>query len=246
MPNILSFILLLLTPHLKSASREEAATTRWDQLRFLEIFTLYLHCWVRLCLTCFIRCRVVKERVERCPSRSSVCSVCWDWWSCSAKEKESEHCCGPSSSRCRSVRMISWEKSVFRGWTTSLLWLCFWLDSAQALPYVGLLIAMIFFIYAVIGMQVSFRGLNILIGLIMKLHEKSTYLSLTLLIYAYISYIVYIIYYYYHIYVIFKCPLTKIFVRENICQNTSLTCVLWCSSPQLADCLYFSFLFIET
>lgn len=33
--------------------------------------------------------------------------------------------------------------------------LCSRLLSAQALPYVGLLIAMIFFIYAVIGMQVS-------------------------------------------------------------------------------------------
>lgn len=32
---------------------------------------------------------------------------------------------------------------------------CFWFFSPQALPYVALLIVMLFFIYAVIGMQVS-------------------------------------------------------------------------------------------
>lgn len=48
----------------------------------------------------------------------------------------------------RLVKLLSKGEGI-----RTLLWT--FVKSLQALPYVGLLIAMIFFIYAVIGMQVS-------------------------------------------------------------------------------------------
>ena len=51
----------------------------------------------------------------------------------------------------------------------TLLWT--FIKSFQALPYVALLIVMLFFIYAVIGMQVSIKcdGISILISFVLLL-----------------------------------------------------------------------------
>lgn len=58
----------------------------------------------------------------------------------------------------RLVKLLSKGEGI-----RTLLWT--FVKSLQALPYVGLLIAMIFFIYAVIGMQVSLNRVSAVVPL---------------------------------------------------------------------------------
>lgn len=89
------------------------------------------------------------------PSRSSDSSVSCVWSSCWTVRRGSVTCCGPSSSPFRSVTLWSWSFLFFIS-TFNTLWMS-WLFGLclQALPHVALLIVMLFFIYAVIGMQVQ-------------------------------------------------------------------------------------------
>lgn len=102
----------------------------------------------------FLFCFRAKEKVGKCPSHSSVYSGFCGWLSCSVKEKGFGRSSGLLSSPFRSVpHRISTFTYKQHFWSS---WVC----SPQALPYVGLLIAMIFFIYAVIGMQVSLLSIR--------------------------------------------------------------------------------------
>ena len=115
----------------------------------------------RLC-----RCHVLGEADCVLPPLRRITSSTWASWgcseqlvssSCSGRERPSESCCGPSSSPSRysavnrythDVRMVTIHVLPYYKYSfISDLW--------QALPYVCLLIAMLFFIYAIIGMQVS-------------------------------------------------------------------------------------------
>lgn len=94
----------------------------------------------------FFKLRTLKT--HQCPSRSSDSSVSCVWSSCSTAPRESVTCCGPSSSLSRSLfsHLLS---SFLYSFLLTVLVFCL-----QALPHVALLIVMLFFIYAVIGMQV--------------------------------------------------------------------------------------------
>lgn len=98
-------------------------------------------------------CRTL--RTPPSPSPSSDSSVSCVWWSCSIVQRASATCCGRSSSPSRSVR-LSWPYFIIVSFSSShhreldCCGLCL-----QALPHVALLIVMLFFIYAVIGMQVQ-------------------------------------------------------------------------------------------
>lgn len=103
---------------------------------------------------------VAKAKVEKCPSHSSVCSEFWGWSNCSAKEKAFEPSSGLLSSPSRSVQRRARTSHHAKGFLQYVHLQTPLFYSPQALPYVGLLIAMIFFIYAVIGMQVSLSSIG--------------------------------------------------------------------------------------
>lgn len=98
-------------------------------------------------------CRTL--RTPPSPSPSSDSSVSCVWWSCSIVQRASATCCGHSSSPSRSLR-LSWPYFIIVSFSSlhhrelDCCGLCL-----QALPHVALLIVMLFFIYAVIGMQVQ-------------------------------------------------------------------------------------------
>lgn len=95
---------------------------------------------------CFVKLRTLK--MHQCPSRSSDSSVSCVWSSCSTAPRESVTCCGPSSSLSRSLSSRPLSSFLYYLLLTVLVF------CLQALPHVALLIVMLFFIYAVIGMQV--------------------------------------------------------------------------------------------
>lgn len=79
-------------------------------------------------------------------STSSVSSVWCVLWNSSVVVRASAHCSGLSSNRFRWVQC----SNCFIIWAQRMRPVC---PLFQALPYVALLIVMLFFIYAVIGMQ---------------------------------------------------------------------------------------------
>lgn len=93
-------------------------------------------------------------KMPQFPSHSSDSSVSCVWSSSSTAQRASVICCGPSSSPSRWVtpRSLLNSKSFSSVFKPSVMDFC---DLCpQALPHVALLIVMLFFIYAVIGMQV--------------------------------------------------------------------------------------------
>lgn len=138
--------------------------TAFADLFYFIVFSSHQKCNVDDVYYIHFLSRVVgKENMGKCPSRSSVYSECWGWLNCSAKERAFELFSGLLSSRCRSASPHNVKCRLWRchgDLLTVFLLLCSWPSSTQALPYVGLLIAMIFFIYAVIGMQVRVEDFN--------------------------------------------------------------------------------------
>lgn len=161
----------------KNRSREETVMVRWELNTTLQL--QICHGWSNtpryymceysntfaffLCVnTFFFFCSrvVAKAKVEKCPSHSSVCSEFWGWSNCSAKEKAFEPSSGLLSSPSRSVQRRVRNSHHAKGFLQYVHSRTPLFYSPQALPYVGLLIAMIFFIYAVIGMQVSLSSIG--------------------------------------------------------------------------------------
>lgn len=80
----------------------------------------------------------------------------------------------------RLFRVMRLVKLLSRGeGIRTLLWT--FIKSFQALPYVALLIVMLFFIYAVIGMQVSFNIISVIRYLIIK--KRFTKISLLFIVF---------------------------------------------------------------
>ena len=97
-----------------------------------------------MCFSIYLYARI-KIFCRKTSSTSGSCdfSAPPDLSSCSGRATPSEYCCGPS---CSHSRLLDTQLHLKYLHTTII--------ALQALPYVILLIWMLFFIYAIIGMQV--------------------------------------------------------------------------------------------